>query len=457
MDLVAGGAKWLKSTPIKAFGGTFAAPASKPETQRAILAATLADGASQVFGDLRCVETDLMKAACRDLGATIIEHSGHLEIAGVAGRPRATRRVIDAGGSGLVFRTVAAIASAAAGPVVVTGDATLRKRVMLPLFQALKALGASVDCVVDAGKAPVVNWGGGFAGGRCALPGDISSQFISAVLFAAPLARGPVEVNISGDIYSASYIRQTLDEMARSGIAVETSQDLSSLKISPGRYRPHRTSIRGDYTSASYLLAAAALFPGRTELLNVDAESLQGERAILDIIAALGIGVEIDAVGRRVTIVNDLERLRGEVAFDVSDCPNITPTLAALGAFVEGRFRVTGARITRFHKSSRIDAMVSELAGAGVDIKSLYHDGVIDGFEVRGRPTYPGGNSFSSWGDHRIFMSLFIASLRMKSPCFFSGFEGVDASFPDFFAEFRRAGVDMSEAAEAPSPRAAHR
>src|SRR6185437_11151774 len=172
----------LAVDPIDSFSGTFRVPSSKPETQRAILVGTLAGGTSHIYNDLRCDETETMKNACRAFGAKITDHDGFLEIKGTGGALPDIRRVIQSRGSGLVFRVVTALASALPSPVVVTADANMRKRVMEPLLQALRELGADIESIVNANKAPVVNWGGGLRGGTCRLPGDISSQFITAVL-----------------------------------------------------------------------------------------------------------------------------------------------------------------------------------------------------------------------------------------------------------------------------------
>jgi 3-phosphoshikimate 1-carboxyvinyltransferase len=431
----------LKVDPVDSFSGTFRVPSSKPETQRAILVGTLAEGTSRVYNDLRCDETETMKDACRAFGAEITEHDGYLEIRGVGGTLPEIRRVVRARGSGLVFRVVTALAAVLPSPVVVTGDATLCKRVMEPLLQALRELGADVESIVGEDKAPVVSWGGGLAGGTCRLPGDVSSQFITAILFAAPLADGPVQIEVTGEVYSQSYIRQTLASLTAAGIKVSASEDMRHYQVEPSTYQAQDVTIHEDYTSASYLLAAAALFPGRTVLTNVYGDSMQGEFAIVPILEQLGVRVTATPATSSMTIDNPPGSLRGHFEVDVRDCPNIVPTLAALGAYVEGSLRVTGGRLTRFHKASRIEAMTVELARAGVDIEVLHDDGVCDGFEVRGARTYPGGVALSSWGDHRIFMSLFVAGLRMESANWFSGFEDVRLSFPTFMDEFARAGV----------------
>lgn len=434
----------LKVDPLESFSGTFRVPSSKPETQRAILAGTLAEGVSRVFNDLRAHETDTMKRACRALGAEIIEHDGHLEIRGRGPAFRHDGRLIRADGSGLVFRTMTALSSVHPSPVVVTGDETLCSRVMAPLLDALRDLGADVESICREGNAPVVNWGGGLRGGTCRLPGDISSQFITAILFAAPFAESPVEIDLVGEVYSRPYIEQTLSFLTRAGVQVSASSDYRHYRVEPSAYRARDVTVHEDYTSASYLLAAAALCPGKSVLTNVHGESAQGEYAIISILERLGLRMTFDRVTSSLIVDNPPGSLRGNLEVDVGDCPNIVPTLAAVGAYVDGRLRVVGGRVTRFHKASRIEAMVAELTRAGVDIEPIYDHGICDGFEVRGAPAYPGGLMFSSWGDHRIFMALFVAGLRMRSANLFSGFEDVRLSFPEFFSEFAHAGVKTS-------------
>ena len=436
----------LHVEPVRTLAGHAVTPSSKPETQRAILAATLAHGRSVLHNDLRCVETSTMKDACRAIGAGIEERPGHLVIHGVGRELRSGQRVIDAIGSGLVFRCFAALTSFAPSPAVITGDTILRGRVMKPLFDALKQLGAHINCVGEEGKAPIVNWGGGLEGGRCVLPGNVSSQFVTAIMFAAPMARHATEIVIEGEILSISYIRQTIETLRRSGIRVDVAEDFSLIRVHPGEYQPFEARVCGDYTSSSYLIGAAAIFPGTTVLENMNSDSLQGERAIIDVVRALGIEVHFDDAHNRLTLVNKLPQLAGDFEFDASDFPNIVPTLAAIGAFVKGRFRVVGGSITRLHKSPRIKAMVSELGRLGVDIKGLFKDGVYDGFEIHGDGAdLPGGVELSSWGDHRIFMSLFVASLRCRHANLLDGYRDVNCSFPDFFALFEHLGVSCRE------------
>jgi 3-phosphoshikimate 1-carboxyvinyltransferase len=437
-------ASMLKVDPARSLEGIFQVPASKPETQRAILVGTLADGPSVVRNDLRCGETTTMKDACRSLGAGITEQDGHLAVQGTGQAFPHGGRVIRAAGSALVFRTVTALASAVPSPTVITGDVTLCRRVMAPLFEALRQLGADIEPIVNEDKAPVVNWGRGLRGGRCSLPGDVSSQFITAIMLAAPLADGPVDIEVTGLVYSQSYVQQTLAAMKAAGISVTASDDLRSIHVEPSAYQPQDITVHEDYTSASYLLAAATLFPGRTMLAGVHGDSMQGERAIVPIIEQLGMTVTHDKAAATLTVDNPAGRPRGDIEIDASDCPNIVPTLAAIGAYTDGTMRVVRSPLTRLHKAPRIEAIAAELSKAGVAIRPLFDGGICEGFEVRGRETYPGGQRFSSWGDHRIFMSMFVAGLRMQAPSLHDGFRDVQLSFPDFLAQFQQAGVRTS-------------
>ena len=426
----------LQVNPLHGFSGEVNIPSSKPETQRAIIAATLASGVSIIYNDLRCLETETMKNACRNIGAIIHEKLDHLEIHGIGGNITPNEMIIDALGSGLVFRIFAALSCFTTKPLLVTGDEILCGRVMHPLFKALEQLGGCFTYMDAAGHAPIKNYGGGLKGGSCDLPGNVSSQFITAIMLAAPFAERPTKIMIQGEILSISYIRQTIDILVKSGIQLTVTDDYSLITIYPGEYKPRVHHISGDYTSSSYLIAAATIFPGKTILKNMNSMSLQGEKEIINIVEALGVQAIFDDIKNTLTLINNNSELSGEYKFDARDCPNIVPTLAAIGAFVKGTFKVVGGSITRHHKSSRIKAIVSELSKIGVDIKILSKNGTDDGFEIKGKSHYQGNAVLSSWGDHRIFMSLYVVSLRCHQPNNLEGHEDVNCSFPNFLSEF---------------------
>ncbi len=437
--------KFLEVYPAEPVNREVIIPSSKPETQRAILIATLAQGRSKVFNDLRCVETNTMKNACRSIGAKIIEHGNFLEIEGYKSNELKAKDVpvINCIGSGLVARTFLALSSALEFPVIVTGDKVLRNRVISPLLSSLQYLGVHLDYLGEPDKLPILVRSTSLSGGRCVLPGNLSSQFITALLLSAPLAENPIEIEIQDKVYSKSYIRQTIAAMENGGVKVEYSDAMDFFRVEPSEYKAADTNVFGDYTSASYFLAKAAIFPGKTVLHNMSENSLQGEKKILEVLEALDINIEFDTSQKTLTVNNKHSELKGDVEIDVTDCPNIIPTLAALGAMIQGRLRVTGGALTNYHKCNRIQAMITELRKMQVDITPIYQGKLYDGFEVRGKSEYEGGITLSSWGDHRIFMSLFIVSMKVRKANWLEGFESVDCSFPDFLAELSKTGADF--------------
>lgn len=437
----------------------FTVPASKPETQRALVLGALADGTSVIRNDLRCLETRVMQQAMRAFGARISSEEDQLTIA--PGRDedaaRTTPRIICCDGSGLVARVSAALAFTQATPTVITGDDILRGREMQALFSALERGNRPIAYLAQPYHLPIVVTPGTLKGGTYELPGDVSSQFVSALLLSSPLATDPVTIKVAAPVLCGSYIRQTVAAMQRAGVTVHHEANLSELHVVPAPYRPFVATVGADYTSASYFLAAAALSEGPTTLRRIGADTLQGEAAFVEVLRELGVRCDYDAEAETLNIRNDKGELRGDYHFDVSDCPNIVPTLATLGSFVEGRFRVTGASIVRFHKSPRIDAMIGELRKLGVQIVPVMSGRVVDGFEVRGRASYRGGASFSSWRDHRVFMSLFLTALRTREPSTIDGYNEVENSFPGFLEQFATYGIrcEQLDGAEMPKQDAA--
>ncbi|MCH9644406.1 MAG: 5-enolpyruvylshikimate-3-phosphate synthase, partial [Gammaproteobacteria bacterium] len=200
------------------------------------------------------------------------------------------------------------------------------------------------------------------------------------------------------------------------------------------------TVITGDFTSASYLVACALLFPGVSTFTNVDLNNLQGEKIIFDLVNMLNVTMHYEADSHVLIIDNQHEYLSGDIEISVKDGPNITPTLAAIGAYVEGEFVVRDATVCQYHKCNRIRTMVEELKKFGVNIRPIFKNNLWDGFVIKGKRSYPGNVTFSTdFRDHRIIMSLFIAALRAESTSFFSvdNMNLIKDSFPGFMNVFK--------------------
>jgi len=434
--------------------GHFDAPSSKPETQRALIIGALANGTTVIRHPLIARETAAMIGACRALGAGVEQAGDEIRIDGIGGKATSPitedqTRYVWSAGAALVARLAVTIGSALPGRFIIDGTSILRSRPFAALFSALQEKGLDFDFPDQESRLPCIPLSSGLPGGHYALRTSVSSQFVTALLVPAPLARQATVITLDGTHYSLSYIRQTIDMMQRFGITVETSDDAREIRVPGGSIYDRRViDVSGDYTSVSYLLGAAFVSRGKITVGNLDPHSLQGERAIVDIVETLG--AKVRWIPSQHCLAVDCTNLpsRADADFNLQDCPNILPTVAALAATIAGRVRITGARLTQFHKSPRIDAMARELAKAGVPATILYSsDGSADGLEIRGSATHSGGVAFSSHGDHRIFMALVLFSLSCDRPCTFPESLDTSDSFPDFLECLGLAPGEMWEIA----------
>ena len=421
----------------------FDAPASKPESQRALLSACLADGSSTISGFLRSNETRAMVEACKMIGAGIDEDGdafrvhglGHQDVVAHSMRkdPLKDAAYVWASGSALVGRVFATLGSALPRSLIVDGNANLRSRPLAPLVRLLEEKGVRFNYLDRQHCWPCVALSSTLPGGTYQLATSTSSQFATALLITAPLAHNETSLVLTGENYSLSYILQTVDMMRRFGVPVEIANEARTIVVpAASRYQPNHIRLTGDFTSASYLMGAAFVTRGSVTIDNLDPKSLQGERAMVDILDSLGVDITWRDDG---FLHVNCTHLPGQVdvAINLRNSPNILPTVAAIASTIEGRVRITGARLTQFHKSPRIEAMAAELNRAGVDLTILQDkDGMIDGLEIRGRRVQPGGVTFADHGDHRIFMSLALFAMTCREACTFEGSCDTTDSFPAF-------------------------
>ncbi|MBD3388586.1 MAG: 3-phosphoshikimate 1-carboxyvinyltransferase [Candidatus Altiarchaeales archaeon] len=408
----------LKVKPSESLGGVVSAPPSKSYTIRAVLSSLLADGSSTIRSPL--VSRDTMAAfnACRLLGGRMLEAEGLVEVDGVGGKPAVPGSKIDALNSGTTIRIATAIASLCGGPVTLTGDESICRRPIQPLLDALSQLG--VNSRSESGFPPVTVEGP-LEGGLCSIPGDVSSQYITALLMASPYAGEDVTVELTTGLKSRPYVDLTLDMLAR--FKVEVYNDgYKSFHVPAGQsYSPVDYTVEGDYSSGAFILAAAALTDSEVTVNNLFRDSLQADRKIAEIISKMGakVGINDDSV----SVVSD-GRLHG-IRADLSDSPDLVPIVSVLGALSEGETEIFNAAHARLKECDRIEAMASELSKMGCEVEErddglLIQGGVLKGSEVDG------------WMDHRIIMSLAVAGLKAEGETVISGAEHLDVTFPDF-------------------------
>jgi 3-phosphoshikimate 1-carboxyvinyltransferase len=415
--------------------GRARAPPSKSYTHRAILAAGYAAGAV-VRDPLDSADIRATIRAVELYGGDVAERDGDFHVTGFDGRPAVPEDVLDCANSGTTMRLTTATAALADGLTVLTGDSSLRSRPQGPLLDAIEQLGGRAESTRRNGQAPLVV-GGPVDGGRASIPGDVSSQFVTALLMAGAITDGGITVDLETELKSAPYVDVTVEVLDAFGVdARETDEGYhveggQSYEPSGGEYR-----VPGDFSSMSYLLAAGALAAEDELVVEGAVPSAQGDSAIVDIVDRMGAKVDWDRDSGTITVG------RGDLSgieVGVADTPDLLPTIAALGAAAAGTTRITDCEHVRYKETDRVSAMAEELGKMGAVVEESR-----DELVVRGGETDLTGAEVDGRGDHRIVMALAVAGLVAEGTTTVAGAEHVDVSFPGFFDVLAGLGADVS-------------
>jgi 3-phosphoshikimate 1-carboxyvinyltransferase len=400
-------------------------PPSKSYTHRAVLAAGYADGAV-VRAPLDSADTRATMAAVEAFGGAVTAaDDGPLTVSGFAGSPGVPADVLDCRNSGTTMRLVTATAALADGLTVLTGDASLRDRPQGPLLDAVEQLGARAESTRGNGQAPLVV-GGPTEGGRAAIPGDVSSQFVTALLMAGAVTPEGVTVELTTPLRSAPYVEITREVLDAFGVRTERTAD--GFAVPGGQsYAPAdgEYTVPGDFSSASYLLATGALAAPEGLTVAGTYPSAQGDTVIVEVLERMGADVDWDREHGEVEV---RESALSGVEVSVADTPDLLPTIAVLGAAADGTTRVTDAAHVRYKETDRVAAMAEALDRMGAVVEER-----PDELLVHGGESDLHGTSLDGRGDHRIVMALAVAGLVAEGETTISGAEHVDVSFPNFF------------------------
>jgi 3-phosphoshikimate 1-carboxyvinyltransferase len=416
-------------TPIKYLSGEVNAPASKSYTIRALFAALLTDGVGKVKNPLISRDTQAAYSACQLFGGKIEEKRDYIEIAGVGGRIKTPKEEVDCLNSGTTIRIATAIASLSEKATTLTGDESIRRRPIHQMLDALNQLGTTSS---SANGFPPVSISGPLEGGVCDIEGGVSSQFITAILMAAPYAKEDVEIRIKNKLKSKPYVDLTIDMLKRHGIELENS-GYNSFKVSCKQsYEPAEYSVEGDYSSAAFILSAAALTKSNVTVRNLFKNSLQADKKIVEILSKMGANIDFQ---KDFVCVESDGRLKG-CTLDLSDSPDLVPIVSVLGALSEGETEIINTAHARLKECDRIHAMASELAKMGADITER-----PDGLLIRNSQL--NGASVDGWMDHRIIMSLSVAGCMAQGKTRIHGAEHVDVTFPNFKELMRGLGAKI--------------
>jgi 3-phosphoshikimate 1-carboxyvinyltransferase len=419
----------LRLDPIDEVSGTVTVPGSKSISNRALLLAALAHGRTTLVNLLESDDTEVMIAALRQLGIDVAPAGDVWSVAGRGGPlvTSAGRWRLDLGLAGTALRPLTAALTLGQGTFELDGTPRMRERPIGDLVNALEPLGGCIRYLGRPGYPPVEITGTGLAGGTTRIDGSVSSQFLTALLMAAPLARSAVTVDVIGELVSKPYLDITLHMMRRFGAEV-SHQGYRRFSVVPGGYRsPGRYLVEGDASSASYFLAAGAIRGSGVTVRGVGLDSVQGDVAFVDVLTAMGARVERDADS--ITVRPPASgRLRG-LDIDLNHIPDAAMTAAVLALFADGTTTIRNIGNWRVKETDRLHAMATELRKLGAAV-----DEGTDCIAV----TPPAGwrtAEIDTYGDHRMAMCFSLAPLggvtvTIRDP------DCVAKTFPDYFQRF---------------------
>lgn len=409
--------------------GVISCPSNKSYTHRAIFLASLVNGKSLIKNVLRSRDTNATIEICKSLGAEITEAGSNLKVKGIS-KFGGEELTVDASNSGTTIRIAAAIASLRDSKTILTGDASLQKRPMKPLLDALETLGAK--CSSNDGKPPL-QIVGKIKGGEISIAGDVSSQFISALFIASPLTENGITINISSELVSKPYLDATISTMKKFGVDVNSIIPYKKYKIEPQEYKHTTITIPSDFSSVALLLSAAVLVGEKLTVKISIGDLAQGDEAIIDILGKLGVDVSLNNNAIKIT---SPEKLLGG-RFDLSNTPDLLPPLAILALKCEFPLELYNVKHARFKETDRIAILARELKKIGLDITEK-DDGMI-----LNPPTHLKGAELNSEDDHRLFMAFCIAGMYVGN-CTVSDPESVDVSYPSFVSDMNHVGAKIT-------------
>lgn len=408
--------------------GTITCPSNKSYTHRAIFLASLVNGKSLIKNVLRSRDTNATIEICKNLGAQIQEAGNNLKVKGID-KFENTDLTLDASNSGTTIRIAAAISALREAKTTLTGDDSLKKRPMKPLLEALELLGAK--CSSNDGKPPLTILGK-IKGGDITVPGNVSSQFISALFITAPMTEKGITLNISSELVSKPYLDATIATMKKFDVEVQELEPYKKYKIEPQEYKHATVTIPSDFSSIALLLSAAVLVGHNLTIKMSIGDLAQGDEAIIDILGKLGVDISMN--NNAIKIKSPEKLLGGK--FDLSNTPDLLPPLAILALKSAFPIELYNVRHARFKETDRIAILARELQKLGIDVKEK-EDGLILG------PPKELKNAFlDSEDDHRLFMAFCIAAMYVGN-CTVSDPESVDVSYPNFIADMNRVGAKI--------------
>jgi 3-phosphoshikimate 1-carboxyvinyltransferase len=416
---------------------TVRVPGSKSITNRALVLAALSATGCTLDGILRSEDTELMIAALRALGFAVSiskDRDDSIDVDRAAGDRIIPAREAElfVGNSGTTMRFLTALVCLGQGKYRIDGVPRMRERPIQDLLDALGQLGVAARSESGNGCPPVVVEAAGLHGGVARIKGDVSSQFLSGLLMAAPLADRPTTIKVAGPLVSRPYVEMTLALQRTFGCEIVTDAALTYFHIPPNqRYKPIYYSIGADASAASYFFAAAAITSGRVRVDGLRSNNLQGDVRFVDVLAEMGCAVERSELS--ITVHGG--PLRG-IDVDMNDISDTVMTLGAVALFADGPTTIRNVAHIRHKETDRLAALAAELRRVGAEVEEF-----ADGLRIAPGPLH--GALVETYNDHRMAMSMALVGLKVpgvliKDPgC-------VAKTYPNFFSDLEKLRDDTS-------------
>ncbi|MBU4481815.1 3-phosphoshikimate 1-carboxyvinyltransferase [Patescibacteria group bacterium] len=433
--------------------GKIKSPASKSWTHRALILAALAKGKSRIISPLSCDDTEATIDCLRKIGVKIEKKRNFWEVEGGGLTP--PKEPLFCRESGTTLRLMAAFCALVKGKCILTGEKSLLKRPIKPLLSALKNLGVKSalrnnSIIIENNLAPLETKSlMGFIGGKTELRGDISSQFVSALLLIAPLAEKGVEIELTAPLESKPYVLMTIEAQKKFGVKIDYSKDLRRFLIKKQNYKPTDYIVEGDWSSAAPFLAAG-LIGGKVEVENLNSKSLQADREIIKVFKKMNRRVKIrrnSVLAEKQVFISEFsessfpsEKSEGRIRnkeselkplkFNVKDCPDLFPIICILAAVTKGKSEISGIERLRLKESNRLEEMRLGLNKMGIMAYLNKNRFFIEGGKPRG--------GIIDSKDHRIAMAFAILGLAAEGKTIIKNAECVSKSFPGFWQELKK-------------------
>lgn len=393
--------------------GTITAPASKSVVQRAIAAALLSDGKSIITNPGNSNDCLAALSIARALGATVTQSENQLEIIGTRG---IASNLLHCGESGLSIRMFTPIAASFSEEIMLTGDGSLSTRPMALLESPLRQLGAF--CQTTKGLIPITVKGP-LNGGETLLDGSLGSQILTGMLMAAPLAKSDVTIKVK-NLQSKPYIDLTLEVMQAFGVTAENRNYEEFYIKANQKYRHTSYNVEGDWSGAAFLLVAGAI-AGMIRVENINAQSRQADKAILQALTSAGANVREES-----SAVEVCRSSLSAFTFDATDCPDLFPPLVSLAAACNGTSAIKGVGRLAHKESNRALALQIEYKKMGINIE-------VDDNTMRVTGGAINAATIDSHNDHRIAMAAATSALTANGVVTIEDAECVAKSYPEFF------------------------